>query len=734
MLKLKQYLKPYIALLLGAVILLFGQAMLELTLPNYMSDIVNVGLQQGGITYASPEAIDTQSMQLMQRFMSEQERQLVADHYLQLDEGEQLAQLQKTYPNLKEGDFALTGEHSEEIEGVFSRASYALVQFLEGMMQQNAAQDSSSTVRSTLDIAMLAQASAAFDPQQVQQAVETAAVTPESMISQTGPVLVKSLYRALGADTDAIQTGYIIGDGIKMLGLTVLLTGCAIGAGFCLSRLGAGVGRDLRRDVFTRVTYFNNSEMDQFSTASLITRSTNDITQIQNFLSMGLRMLCFAPIMGFGGLIMGLSKCVSLAWVLALALVIMLGLILILFSVALPRFKKMQKLVDRLNLVSREELSGMMVVRAFANQNFMQKRFDAANRDLVGNTLFVNRAMATMMPAMTLVMNGISLLIVWFGGKQIAQSNLQVGDMMAFIQYAMQIIMSFLMITILSIMLPRASVSGKRISEILETQATIHDPEKPRTPNVSVKGRLEFDHVSFAYPDAEEEVLSDISFTAEKGETIAIIGSTGSGKSTLVNLIPRFYDVTKGEIRLDGVDIRKMSQKDVRGRLGYVPQKGVLFSGTIDSNIRYGRPEAPTADVERAAQIAQAEEFIKEKPEGYASPIAQGGTNVSGGQKQRLSIARAIEKNPEILIFDDSFSALDYKTDVAVRRALREATAETTTIIVAQRISTILHADKIIVLDEGRMAGMGTHRELLENCEVYRQIAESQLSKEELAG
>ena len=413
MLKLKQYLKPYIALLLGAVILLFGQAMLELTLPNYMSDIVNVGLQQGGITYASPEAIDTQSMQLMQRFMSEQDRQLVTDHYLQLDEGEQFAQLQKTYPNLKEGDFALTGEHSEEIEGVFSRASYALVQFLEGMMQQNAAQDSSSTVRSTLDIAMLAQASATFDAQQVQQAVETAAVTPESMISQTGPVLVKSLYRALGADTDAIQTGYIIGDGIKMLGLTVLLTGCAIGAGFCLSKLGAGVGRDLRRDVFTRVTYFNNSEMDQFSTASLITRSTNDITQIQNFLSMGLRMLCFAPIMGLGGLIMGLSKCVSLAWVLALALVIMLGLILILFSVALPRFKKMQKLVDRLNLVSREELSGMMVVRAFANQNFMQKRFDAANRDLVGNTLFVNRAMATMMPAMTLVMNGISLLIVW---------------------------------------------------------------------------------------------------------------------------------------------------------------------------------------------------------------------------------------------------------------------------------------------------------------------------------
>lgn len=734
MLKLKQYLKPYIALLLGAVILLFGQAMLELTLPNYMSDIVNVGLQQGGITYASPEAIDTQSMQLMQRFMSEQERQLVADHYLQLDEGEQLAQLQKTYPNLKEGDFALTGEHSEEIEGVFSRASYALVQFLEGMMQQNAAQDSSSTVRSTLDIAMLAQASAAFDPQQVQQAVETAAVTPESMISQTGPVLVKSLYRALGADTDAIQTGYIIGDGIKMLGLTILLTGCAIGAGFCLSKLGAGVGRDLRRDVFTRVTYFNNSEMDQFSTASLITRSTNDITQIQNFLSMGLRMLCFAPIMGLGGLIMGLSKCVSLAWVLALALVIMLGLILILFSVALPRFKKMQKLVDRLNLVSREELSGMMVVRAFANQNFMQKRFDAANRDLVGNTLFVNRAMATMMPAMTLVMNGISLLIVWFGGKQIAQSNLQVGDMMAFIQYAMQIIMSFLMITMMSIMIPRANVAGKRIYEVLSTESTIRDPESPKAPREDVKGLVEFDHVSFSYPDADEKVLEEISFKAEKGQTVAFIGSTGSGKSTLINLIPRFFDVTEGAVRVDGVDVRDMKKEDLCARLGYVPQKSILFSGTIDSNIRYGRTDASEEEVKIAAQIAQASDFIEEKDEQYASPIAQGGTNVSGGQKQRLSIARAIAKNPEILIFDDSFSALDYKTDVALRRALKESTKDITTLIVAQRISTILHADQIIVLDEGKIAGKGTHEELMKNCEVYRQIATSQLSKEELAG
>ena len=732
MLKLKQYLKPYIALLLGAVVLLFGQAMLELTLPNYMSDIVNVGLQQGGITYASPEAIDTQSMQLMQRFMSEQERQLVADHYLQLDEGEQLAQLQKTYPNLKEGDFALTGEHSEEIEGVFSRASYALVQFLEGMMQQNAAQDSSSTVRSTLDIAMLTQASATFDAQQVQQAVETAAVTPESMISQTGPVLVKSLYRALGADTDAIQTGYIIGDGIKMLGLTVLLTGCAIGAGFCLSKLGAGVGRDLRRDVFTRVTYFNNSEMDQFSTASLITRSTNDITQIQHFLSMGLRMLCFAPIMGIGGLIMGLSKCVSLAWVLALALVLMLGLILILFSVALPRFKKMQKLVDRLNLVSREELSGMMVVRAFANQSFMQKRFDAANRDLVSNTLFVNRAMATMMPAMTLVMNGISLMIVWFGGKQIAQSNLQVGDMMAFIQYAMHVIMSFLFISMMFIMVPRASVSAERIYEVLSTENSVKDPSAPKHME-QTKGLVEFKDVSFHYDGAQTDVLEHISFIAKPGQTTAFIGSTGSGKSTLVNLIPRFYDVSQGSITIDGVDVRKIPQQELRDKIGYVPQKGMLFSGTIASNLRYADHSASQQQLEESAQVAQASEFIGELEQGYDTPISQGGTNVSGGQRQRLSIARALVKKAPIYIFDDTFSALDFKTDAKLRKVLKGYTEDATVFIVAQRVSTIMHAEQIVVLDEGKVVGIGTHEQLLKECSTYREIAQSQLSKEELA-
>ena len=732
MLKLKQYLKPYIALLLGAVILLFGQAMLELTLPNYMSDIVNVGLQQGGITYASPEAIDTQSMQLMQRFMSEQERQLVEDHYLQLDEGEQLAQLQKTYPNLKEGDFALTGEHSEEIEGVFSRASYALVQFLEGMMQQNAAQDSSSTVRSTLDIAMLAQASAAFDPQQVQQAVETAAVTPESMISQTGPVLVKSLYRALGADTDAIQTGYIIGDGIKMLGLTILLTGCAIGAGFCLSRLGAGVGRDLRRDVFTRVTYFNNSEMDQFSTASLITRSTNDITQIQNFLSMGLRMLCFAPIMGFGGLIMGLSKCVSLAWVLALALVIMLGLILILFSVALPRFKKMQKLVDRLNLVSREELSGMMVVRAFANQNFMQKRFDAANRDLVGNTLFVNRAMATMMPAMTLVMNGISLLIVWFGGQTDCPEQFAGGryDGVYPVCHARH---HELFVHQHDVYYgAKASVSAERIYEVLSTENSVKDPSAPKHME-QTKGLVEFKDVSFRYDGAETDVLEHISFTAKPGQTTAFIGSTGSGKSTLINLIPRFYDVSQGSITIDGVDVREIPQQELRDKIGYVPQKGMLFSGTVASNLRYADHSASQQQLEESAQVAQASEFIGELEQGYDTPISQGGTNVSGGQRQRLSIARALVKKAPIYIFDDTFSALDFKTDAKLRKALKGYTEDATVLIVAQRVSTIMHAEQIVVLDEGKVVGIGTHEQLLKECSTYREIAQSQLSKEELA-
>ena len=729
MLKLKRYLKPYIALLLGAIAFLFGQAMLELTLPNYMSDIVNVGLQQGGITQSAPEAIDQQSMAMMQMFMSEEDRQIVNGTYIQLEEGEQLTELQKTYPNLKAGDYALIEHPAEGINGAFSRASYALVSLVEEVNAQQEGSGDMQEVLSNLSTMMMQPEGM----QMIQDAIDEAAVTPESMISQTGPVMVKSFYQKLGADTDAIQTNYIIKDGLKMLGLTVLLTCCAIGAGFCLARMGAGVGRDLRRDVFTKVTYFNNSEMDQFSTASLITRSTNDITQIQNFLSMGLRMMCFAPIMGIGGIIMGLSTCVSLAWVLALALIVMLGLIVTLFSVALPRFKKMQSLIDKLNLVSREELSGIMVVRAFANQSFMQQRFDKANKDLTSNTLFVNRAMATMMPAMMFVMNGISLLIVWFGGKQIAESNLQVGDMMAFIQYAMHVIMSFLFISMMFIMVPRASVSADRISEILETKNKVDDPAQPRHFDGKVKGLVEFKNVSFRYDGADADVLENISFTARPGETTAFIGSTGSGKSTLINLIPRFYDATKGSITIDGIDVRELNQQELRDNIGYVPQKGLLFSGTIASNLRYGDENAPMEELEKSAEVAQATEFISELENGFDTEISQGGTNVSGGQRQRLSIARALVKKAPIYIFDDTFSALDFKTDAKLRKALKTYTENSTVFIVAQRVSTIMQAEQIVVLDEGRIVGIGKHQDLLKNCSTYREIAESQLSKEELA-
>lgn len=738
MLKLKRYLKPYFVLLVAGIVLLFGQATLELTLPNLMSDIVNVGIQQGGITSAAPQAISSDAMQLMQLMMSEQERTVVQESYETLSERTDRDALTKQYPNADDTTFILREDaDNASVEGAFSRASYAFIQVMQSLAEQTGTQTTAESdgASASIDFSQAGQLAgmlAMRSDNTIQDAIDTAAATPDMMTEQTAAVFVKSFYQDLGADTASLQTGYILTVGLKMLGLTVLLTACAISAGFCMARLGAGVGRDLRRDVFSRVTRFNQSEMDRFSTASLITRSTNDVQQIQMFLSMGFRLMCFAPIMGIGGLVMGLSKCPELAWVLLLALAIMLLVILTLFAVALPRFKKMQQFVDRLNLVSREELSGMMVVRAFSNQKFMQDRFESANHDLTSNTLFVNRAMAVMMPVMTLVMNGVSLLIVWFGGKQIAESNLQVGDMMAFIQYAMHVIMSFLFISMMFIMVPRASVSAERIYEVLSTENRVNDPKQPQHIK-NTKGVVRFDNVSFRYDGADAEVLSHISFTARPGETTAFIGSTGSGKSTLVNLIPRFYDVSEGSVSIDGVDVRNLTLHELRDLIGYVPQKGMLFSGDISSNLRYGDKNATDETLHEAADVAQASEFISRLEDGYDTAISQGGTNVSGGQRQRLSIARALVKKAPIYIFDDTFSALDFKTDARLRKALGQYTTDATVLIVAQRVSTIMHAEQIVVLDEGHVVGIGTHEELLRTCDTYREIAESQLSKEELA-
>lgn len=682
--KLMKYLKRSAGFIVMIVLLLFLQAYCELSLPSYTSNIVNVGIQQKGIEDGVPKQMRKETMEHLKLFMDEEDQEKVSASYQEKGDSYQLKKID--------------AQDRDELNDILGKA--------ELMMSSLTEQE---------------------------EMAEKINGMPDTMLNQTAVLFVQKEYEAMGENLDSIQMRYLLHTGLLMLGLALIGMLSAVCVTFLAARVAAALGHDLRDAVYRKVIGFSSGEYSRFSTASLITRSTNDIQQVQTMMTMLFRIACFAPIMGIGGILKALQTNVSMSWIIALAVGVILLVIMLLFVIAMPRFKKLQVLIDRMNLVTRELLTGIMVTRAFSREEHEEERFEKANHDLMKTNLFVNRCMTFMMPIIMLIMNCVSLLIVYFGSHAIDAGNMQVGDMMAFIQYAMQIIMSFLMLTMLSIMLPRASVSAGRIREVLDTETVIHDPEKPSVPAETEKGTVSFEHVSFAYPDAEENVLTDIHFTAKKGETVAIIGSTGSGKSTLVNLIPRFYDVTEGTVRIDGVDVRQMTQKDVRERLGYVPQKGVLFSGTIDSNIRFGRPEAPAEEVERAARIAQAEEFILAKPEGYQSPIAQGGTNVSGGQKQRLSIARAIEKNPEILIFDDSFSALDYKTDVAVRKALKEATADTTTIIVAQRISTILHADKIIVLDEGRMAGIGTHKELMKNCEVYQQIAKSQLSEEELA-
>lgn len=721
MTKIAKYLKSSAACVVLIIGLLFLQAYCDLALPDYTSKIVNEGIQQKGIEDGVPDKMREETFENLKIFLDEEQKALLEEHYT-AENG--ICVLNSDLD--KEGRAALGSAmaRAEMLVTGLSQESEEL-QALRSRMQIPEDTDTVTAIRNLPEV---------IRNKVIEAIEEKTGDMPEMMLEQSAILFVQQEYEALGEDLDRLQIRYLINTGVSMLLIALLAMVTSVLVTFLSARVAAHTAHDLRNDVYRKVISFNSSEFNRFSTASLITRSTNDIQQIQMLLAMGFRLVLFSPILGIGGILKVVKTDVSMSWIIALAVILIMMVISVLFKVAMPRFTKLQTLIDRLNLVTREFLTGIMVTRAFSAEKHEEERFETANRDLTKTNLFVNRCMTFMMPLMMLIMNGVSVLIIYNGSHAVDAGTMQVGDLMAFIQYAMQIIMSFLMITVMSIMIPRANVAANRIYEVLSTEPSIHDPAQPRMPKEHVKGTVEFDHVSFAYPDAEEKVLEDVSFRAEKGQTVAFIGSTGSGKSTLVNLIPRFYDVTEGAVRVDGVDVRDMAKKDLCGRIGYVPQKSILFSGTIDSNIRYGRMEATGEEVRAAAAIAQAADFIEAKDEQYDSAIAQGGTNVSGGQKQRLSIARAVAKQPEILIFDDSFSALDYKTDVALRRALKEATKDTTTLIVAQRISTILHADQIIVLDDGRVAGKGTHRELMESCEVYRQIATSQLSEEELAG
>ena len=719
MLKMFRYVKDkwyYIVLIIA---LLFLQASCDLALPDYTSKIVNVGIQQKGIEDGVPDEIRESSMERLFLFMDSEERAYVEESYT-LESG--------IYVRNK-----TDAERRERLNQIFGVPMLA-VSGLSGESEEAA--DARTQMGLPEDADMFEVLGKMPEEQRQQMLAEQAdkfEEMPESIVTQSAVGYLQNEYAQMGRDLDKMQTDYLVMSGLKMLGMALLIMLAAVTVTFLSSRVASYMGRNLRNQVYRKVISFSGAELNKFSTASLITRSTNDIQQIQMLATMIFRIVLYAPILGVGGVIKVFQTDMSMTWILALAVGLILLVVAVLFGVAMPKFTLLQNLIDKLNLVTRETLTGIMVIRAFSTEKHEEERFEEANRRLTKTNLFVNRVMTFMMPLMMLIMNGISVLIVYNGAYAVDSGTMQVGNMMAFIQYAMQIIMSFLMITMMSIMIPRANVSAKRIDEILRTEVSIHDPETAKHGDADVKGLVEFEHVSFAYPGAEENVLNDISFTAGKGQTVAFIGSTGSGKSTLVNLIPRLFDVTEGSIRVDGVDVREMELKDLRGKLGYVPQKGVLFSGTIDSNLRYGRTDATEEQIKRAAEIAQAWEFISEKPEGVESPIAQGGTNVSGGQKQRLSIARAVAKEPEIYIFDDSFSARDYKTDVVLRRALKQETQDATTLIVAQRISTILHADNIIVLDNGCVAGQGTHKELMQTCDVYRQIAMSQLSEEELA-
>ena len=719
--------------LLAVIVILFVQAYCDLSLPAYTSDIVNVGIQQGGVEEQVPEAISVKEMERLTLFMSDEDQSQVMDDYEEDDSSyDQAAYVLKDSVSADEEEM---GDLEDILAGPMMltagfESGSDMTQQIEEQLKENLPPEMVSDDMDIFDIMeMLPQEQRSAMVEKMEEQLDD---MPDSILEQAAVSYVRSAYENLGMDMDRIQTNYLLTTGGKMAALAFLGMAASIMVGFLASRIGASTGRDLRSKVFHKVVGFSNNEFDHFSTASLITRSTNDIQQIQMLIVMLLRIVLYAPILAIGGIFQVFQTNVSMSWIIALAVIVIAFVILILFLVAMPKFRILQTLVDKVNLVMREILTGLSVIRAFSTEKHEEERFDEANRELTRTNLFVNRAMTFMMPVMILVMNGVSVLIMWTGAHGINDGQMQVGDMMAFIQYTMQIIMGFLMLCMLSIMLPRAAVAADRVEEVLTSETVIHDPENAKDFRKEDKGVLRFDHVSFRYPGADENVLHDITFTAKPGETTAIIGSTGSGKSTLVNLIPRFYDVTEGSVTLDGVDIREVSQHDLRDRLGYVPQKGVLFSGNIASNIMFGNPDGTKEEMIEAAEIAQATEFIDAKPEGYESPISQGGGNVSGGQKQRLSIARAIAKHPEVFIFDDSFSALDFKTDVTLRRALKKRTKDSTVLIVAQRISTILHAEQIIVLDEGRIAGIGTHEELLQNCEVYQQIAASQLSEDEL--
>ena len=733
--KLFQFLKPYAPRVLLILCVLVVQAYCDLSLPTYTSNIVNVGIQQSGIDEEIPENISEEEMNRLLLFVSEDDRQDIQDAYEKSSEsfdydGEVLT-LKDSVKSDNEKLDALTEEMKLPmmLTAGFENGSDTTKQ-MEVQLKEQMSQVPGIEKMSVFDIfGMMDDTQRAAIVDKITEQMDK---MPDSILDQAAISYVKSTYEQIGLDTGHMSTVYILKTGAKMLGLAALGMAASILACLMASRVGAKVGRGLRRDTFRKVIGFSNAEFDKFSTASLITRSTNDIQQIQLLTVMILRIVLYAPIMAIGGILKVSKTNVDMFWIIGLAVLLIVMVVAVLFIVVMPKFKIVQNMVDKLNLVSREILTGLPVIRAFHTEKHEEERFDKANKDLTKLNLFVNRAMTFMMPTMMLVMNGITVLIVWVGGHSINDGAMQVGDMMAFIQYAMQIIMSFLMICMISVMLPRAAVSAERVDEVLKSETKIHDPKEPKTLPKNGKGEVAFEHVSFHYPGAEEDVLHDITFTAKPGETTAFIGSTGCGKSTLVNLIPRFYDVTAGKITIDGQDVRDLTQHALRDKLGYVPQKGVLFSGNIASNIMFGNPAGSEQEMTEAAQIAQAVEFIDTKPERYKSPISQGGANVSGGQKQRLSIARAIAKHPDVYIFDDSFSALDYKTDTVLRSALKEKTTDSVVLIVAQRISTILHAEQIIVLDDGKIVGKGTHEELLKTCDAYYQIAASQLSESEL--